>query len=58
MNLSGMYRVQESKLEHLNAAQHRNLYKKGMVGRVYAHLLSLANFGRLLNRRAQMPKAA
>jgi hypothetical protein len=58
MNLSGMFRVQESKLEHLNAAQHKNLYKKGMVGRIYAHLLSLANFGRLLNRRAQMPKAA
>lgn len=58
MNLAGMYRVAESKLEHLNAAQHKNLYKKGMVGRVYAHLLSLANFGRLLNKRTQMPKAA
>lgn len=58
MNLSGMFRVQESKLEHLNAAQHKNLFKKGMVGRIYAHLLSLGNFGRLLNRRGQVAKAA
>lgn len=58
MNLSGMYRVQESKLEHLNAAQHKNLFRKGVVGRIYAHLLSIANFGRLLNRRGQVPKAA
>jgi hypothetical protein len=58
MNLSGMYRVQESKLEFLNAAQHKNLYKKGLVGRIYAHLLSLGNFGRLLARKGPVPKAA
>jgi hypothetical protein len=53
INLAGMYRVKEDKLEHLNAAQHKNLFKKGFVGRIYAHLLSLENFGRLLARQAK-----
>jgi hypothetical protein len=50
--------VQEAKLEHLNAAQHKNLFKKGIVGRIYAHLLSLENFGPLLARRAKLAPAA
>ena len=58
MNLTGMFRVNESKLEFLNAAQHKNLYKKGIVGRVFAHPMSLANFGRLLARKGALPKAA
>ncbi len=51
MNLSGMYRVDEKKLEFLNASQHKNLIKKGVMGRIYAHLMSLDNFGRLLDRK-------
>jgi hypothetical protein len=51
MNLGGMYRLEEKKLEFLNAAQHKNLIKKGILGRGYAHLLSLDNFGRLLARK-------
>lgn len=58
INLAGMFRVQEAKLEHLNAAQHKNLFKKGIVGRIYAHLLSLENFGHLLARRAKIAPAA
>jgi hypothetical protein len=58
LNLAGMFRVQEAKLEHLNAAQHKNLFKKGIVGRIYAHLLSLENFGGLLARRAKLAPAA
>jgi hypothetical protein len=58
LNLAGMFRVREDKLEHLNAAQHKNLFKKGIVGRVYAHLLSLENFGKLLARRARFAPAA
>ena len=58
MNLGGMYRVEEKKLEFLNAAQHRNLIKKGIMGRVYAHLLSLDNFARLLKRKADAPRPA
>lgn len=57
LNLGGMYRVDEKKLEFLNAAQHKNLIKKGIMGRIYAHLISLDNFGRLLARKATAGKA-
>jgi len=53
MHLTGMHRVAEARLEHLNASQLKNLVKKGAMGRIYAHLLSLENFGRLLDRRAE-----
>ncbi|HLX80446.1 MAG TPA: SapC family protein [Burkholderiales bacterium] len=52
MNLIGMHRVAEAKIEHLNASQLKNLVKKGILSRVYAHLLSLDNFARLLDRKA------
>ena len=52
MTLNGMYRVEEKKLELLNADQHRVLIQKGVMGRIYVHLLSLDNFGRLLDRKA------
>jgi hypothetical protein len=52
MHLTGMFRVDERKLEFLNAAQHKNLIKKGVMGRIYTHLLSLENFGRLLDMKA------
>jgi hypothetical protein len=52
LNLTGMHRVAEAKIEHLNASQLKNLVKKGILSRVYAHLLSLDNFGRLLDRRS------
>lgn len=51
LNLAGMYRVEEKKLEFLNAAQHRNLFRKGIMGRIYTHLLSLDNFSRLMARK-------
>jgi len=51
MNLSGMYRVDEKRIESLNAGQHKNLIKKGVMGRIYAHLISLDNFARLLDRK-------
>lgn len=57
MNLGGMYRVDEKKLEFLNAAQHKNLIKKGVMGRIYAHLISMESFGRLLARKAGTVKA-
>lgn len=52
LNLTGMFRVDERKLETLNAAQLRNLIKKGILGRVYAHIISIDGFGRLLARKA------
>lgn len=51
MQLTGMYRVTEAKIEHLNSSQLKNLIRKGMLGRIYAHLVSLDNFNRLLARR-------
>jgi len=50
--MTGMFRVAEAKIEHLNASQLKNLVKKGILSRVYAHLLSLDNFARLLDRKA------
>jgi len=52
MHLTGMHRVSEKKLENLNAAQLKNLVRKGYLARVYLHLISLENFARLLDRRA------
>jgi hypothetical protein len=52
MGMTGMYRVAEAKIQHLNASQLKNLAKKGVLSRIYAHLLSLENFARLLDRKA------
>ena len=58
MNLTGMYRVAEKKMEFLNAAQSKNLIKKGVMGRIYAHLISIDNFARLLDRKTARTTAA
>ena len=50
--LTGMYRISEEKLHALPAATLQELARNGMLSRVYAHLLSLDNFQRLLDRRA------
>jgi len=52
MQITGMHRVAEKNLENLNAAQLKNLTRKGYLARIYIHLLSLENFGRLLDRKA------
>ena len=52
MQMTGMFRVAEKNLENLNAAQLKNLIKKGILPRIYMHLMSLENFGRLLDRKA------
>jgi hypothetical protein len=51
MQMTGMHRVAEKNLENLNAAQLKNLMRKGILARVYIHLLSLENFARLLERK-------
>lgn len=48
-----MHRVVEQNLENLNAAQLKNLVRKGYLARIYMHLLSLQNFGRLLDRNGR-----
>ena len=52
MHLTGMFRIDEKKIEFLNASQQKNLIKKGVLSKIYIHLLSLDNFGRLLDRKA------
>jgi hypothetical protein len=52
MHLTGMHRVNEKALENLNAAQLKNLLRKGLMARIYLHLISLENFSRLLERKA------
>ena len=51
MKLTGMYRVSEKSLENLNAAQLKNLVRTGILARIYLHLISLANFQRLVERK-------
>ena len=51
ITFGGMYRVDEKRLEFLNAAQHKTLMRKGIMGRIYAHLMSLDNFARLIARK-------
>ena len=49
--MTGMYRVAEQKLTDLPADKLKEMAQNGILSRVYAHLISLANFGRLLDRR-------
>jgi hypothetical protein len=58
MQLTGMHRVAEKNLENLNAAQLKNLMRKGYLARIYVHLLSLENFGRLLDRKGERSSTA
>ena len=57
MSFGGMFRVDEKRLESLNAAQHKTLIRKGIMGRIYAHLMSLDNFARLIARKETMGAA-
>jgi hypothetical protein len=52
LQVTGMFRVVDKNLENLNAAQLKNLMRKGILPRIYLHLSSLENFGRLLDRKA------
>lgn len=49
MRLSGMLRVDEAKLEAVPASTMRTLMQKGELRAIYAHLVSLENFGRLMD---------
>jgi hypothetical protein len=55
LQVTGMHRVSEKKVEELNAAQLKNLLRRGAMARIYMHLLSLQNFARLVERRAARP---
>jgi hypothetical protein len=48
--MKGMHRIDEKKLGELKPASHKALVTKGLMGRIYAHIHSLENFGRLYTR--------
>jgi hypothetical protein len=58
MLLGGMHRVAEKNIENLNAAQLKNLIRRGIMARIYVHLLSLEHFGNLLDRKAAQGKTS
>jgi len=57
MQLGGMHRVAEKNIENLNAAQLKNLVRRGVMARIYVHLLSLEHFAGLLDRKAAQHSA-
>jgi hypothetical protein len=56
--MTGLYRVAEHKLGALAPEKLKELTQQGILARVFAHLISLANFGRLLDRRAGLTTQA
>jgi len=58
--MTGMHRVSEQKLNGLPAGKLKEFAQNGVLARIYCHLMSLANFARLLDRRAarEAPPAA
>ncbi len=56
--LSGMFRVVEQKINGLSSAKLKELVQNGVLPRIYAHLMSMSNFTRLLARHASQSKPA
>ena len=56
--LAGMYRVVEEKINALTGDKLKELVHNGVLPRIYAHLMSMSNFTRLLARRAARVKPA
>ena len=50
LTLQGMYCIDEAKFAGLSAANHKALAARGLAARAYAHLFSLNNFARLVDR--------
>jgi hypothetical protein len=57
LTLQGMHRVDEQKLTALKPAEHKALVTKGLMGKIYAHIHSLENFGRLYSRAVARARA-
>lgn len=51
--IRGLHRVNEDKLNALSAKKIKELMTKGQLSRVYAHLMSLENFARLLDQHVE-----
>lgn len=58
IQLTGMFRVAEEKLGQLDSAVLKDLTQKGVLPRIYAHLMSLDNFQRVLARSAALANRA
>ena len=52
LTLSGMYRVNEQKVAELAGDKLKELVQNGILPRIYAHLISMSMFNKLLLRRA------
>ena len=48
--LSGLNVIDETKLRQLDAQTVQQLLKNGLLGLIYAHIMSLGNLGRLADR--------
>jgi len=58
LQLTGMHRVSETRLNELDPATLQDLARKGVLSRIYSHLLSLENFRQLSDRAAAMEQNA
>ena len=56
--LSGMHRIVEQKINELSSDKLKEWVQNGVLPRIYAHLMSMSNFTRLLARREHQPKLA
>jgi hypothetical protein len=54
LQTTGLFRITESRLCALGGIKLKELIQKSFLGFIYAHLLSLANFDRLLERRGKL----
>lgn len=52
MRLKGLYRINEDSLNKLPADTIKVLMQSGELSRIYAHLISLENFAKLLDRKS------
>jgi hypothetical protein len=57
INLNGMFVVNEAKLRELDEKTAQEFLREGMLGWIYAHLLSLTNIDRLARRLDQREQA-
>jgi len=53
ITLKGLYRINEDKINALSANVIKELMNSGYLSRIYAHLISLENFAKLLDRQAR-----
>ena len=51
-----MFRAAEQKISALPAEKLKELVVNGVLPRIYAHLMSMSNFTRLLSRKAARAK--